>query len=201
MREVARGVAGRLELPLVDEEVILLAAAEAGVEPGMVADVERRRSFIARALATVGPATTGATTFGPGGIDSFYSGSLAAPPPGGNPDLRGFIRAAIEEIAEHGNVVIAAHAASHALAEQPDVLRVLVTASRSTRQTRLVTEQNLNEEDGARLVDASDAARADYLKRFYGARTELPTQYDIVLNTDRLSADEVVSIVAFAARN
>ena len=35
-----------------------------------------------------------------------------------------------------------------------------------------------------RAVDEADAARADYLKRFYGIKQEHPTQYDVVVNTD-----------------
>ena len=114
-------------------------------------------------------------------------------------ELRRLIRAAIEESAERGSVVIVAHAASHALASRPDVLRVLVTASSSIREARVASEQDLNEKDAARAVDTSDAARADYLKRFYGAKSELPTQYDVVVNTDRLSPDNAVSLVAHAA--
>jgi cytidylate kinase len=114
-------------------------------------------------------------------------------------ELRNLIRAAIEETAERGSAVIVSHAASHALASQPDVLRVLVTASPSIRRERVASERDLNDKDAARAVDQSDAARADYLKRFYGAKSELPTQYDFVVNTDRLLPDQAVSLVALAA--
>jgi cytidylate kinase-like protein len=198
MREVARGVAERLGFALVDEEIILRAAAEGGVESDAVADVERRRSFMERALATAVSGSAG-VTFAAGGLDSYYTGSVGSPQ--ASEELRGFIRIAIEETAERGSVVIVAHAASHALASRPDVLRVLVTASSPIREARVASEQDLNEKDAARAVDTSDAARADYLKRFYGAKSELPTQYDLVVNTDRLSADKAVSLVAHAAAN
>jgi len=200
MREVARGVAERLGFALVDEGIILRAAAEAGVDADTLADEERRRSFVDRALASAGT-TVGGSAAGAGGMDSFYAASFAAPTAHGSAGLRGFIRAAIEETAERGSVVIVAHAASHALAAQPNVLRVLVTASRSAREARIASEQNLDAKAAARALDRSDAARADYLKRFYGLKSELPTQYDIVLSTDRLSADEVASLVALAASN
>ena len=57
----------------------------------------------------------------------------------------------------------------------------------------------LGEKDAANAVERSDSARADYLKRFYGARRELPTQYDLVVNTDRLTPDEAVELVVLAA--
>ena len=57
----------------------------------------------------------------------------------------------------------------------------------------------MSEADATRSVDEADAARADYLKRFYGIKHELPTQYDLVLNTDRLGTDDAVALVTRAA--
>jgi cytidylate kinase len=190
MHEVAQGVAEQLGFALVDEEIIQRAAAEAGVKPEVVADAERRRSFMERALGALGSSSdaTGAAfgvwreTLEP--VDS---------------QVRDLIRAAIEETAQRGSAVIVSHAASHALASQPDVLRVLVTASPTVRSARVAAEEGLSEKDAARAVDQSDSARADYLKRFYGARSELPTQYDIVVNTDRLSSAEAIALVTLAA--
>ncbi len=192
MREVARGVAERLGFALIDEEIVLRAAAEGGVKPSVVADVERRRSFIERAVAGLGSSTDHSAL-------AFRGGSLVVPEAPISSALRDLITSAIEETAARGSTVIVAHAASHALASQPGVLRVLVTASPSVRRARIASEGELDEKDAERAVDQSDAARADYLRRFYGAKTELPTQYDLVVNTDRLSLDSAVSLVAHAA--
>jgi cytidylate kinase len=194
MREVAQGVAERLGFALVDEEIILRAAAEGGVEPTVVADAEKRRSFMDRTLKALA-SSSDATAY----VFSAGAGGLAEPEEPISSELRPLIRAAIEETAGRGSAVIVAHAASHALASQPDALRVLVTASPSIRRERVASERDLNEKDAARAIDESDAGRADYLKRFYGAKSELPTQYDLVVNTDRLSPDEAVSLVAHAA--
>ena len=106
---------------------------------------------------------------------------------------------AIEETADRGNVVIVAHAASHALADRDDVLRVLVTASPETRCARVAAEQGLSEKDAARAIAEADANRADYLRRFFGEKAELPTQYDIVVNSDRLPIGAAAAVVAAAA--
>jgi hypothetical protein len=192
MRDVAQGVAERLGFALVDEEIILRAAAEAGVERDVVADVERRRSFIERAILGFGSGSDAS-------VIALAGAGVAVPDGPVSGELRDLIRAAIEETAERGKAVIVAHAASHALASRPDVLRVLVTASPSTRHARVAAEQALSERDAARTVDQSDAGRADYLKRFYATKSELPTQYDLVVNTDRLSPDDAVALVMLAA--
>ena len=50
MHEIAAGVAGRLGFTLVDEAIITRAAGEAGVDPHVVADVEKRQTFMSRLL-------------------------------------------------------------------------------------------------------------------------------------------------------
>ena len=54
------------------------------------------------------------------------------------------------------------------------------------RCARVATEQRLSEKDAADAIASADANRLDYLRRFYGEKTELPTHYDVVVNTDRL---------------
>jgi cytidylate kinase len=114
-------------------------------------------------------------------------------------DLRGLIRTTIEELAERGDAVIVAHAASMALGDRSDVLKVMLTASRTARQRTLAEERDLDDKAAAKQVDKGDANRADYLKRFYGITHESPADYDLVLNTDRLGPDGAVRLVVQAA--
>jgi cytidylate kinase len=194
MREVAQGVSERLGFTLVDEEIIMRAAAEARVEPHVVADVERRQSFMDRMLGALASGSDGSAYVFAGGGGLIAPDGIAL-----DDDLRELIRTAIEETADRGQAVIVAHAASHALASREDTLRVLVTASRDIRCSRVAAEQQLDEKEAAGSIDKSDAGRSDYLKRFYGEKVELPTQYDVVVNTDRLTADDAVSLVVLAA--
>jgi Cytidylate kinase-like family len=192
MREVALGVAEALGYRLVDEEIILRAAAGAGVDPGVVSDAERRQSFVNRMVEGLGSG-------GDAAVYALAGAGAGTSPTSIAPELRELIRSAIEETADAGGVVIVAHAASHALATRRDVLRVLVTASPEVRRARVASAENLTDKEAARAVEASDSARADYLKRFYGTRTESPTQYDLLVNTDRLSPADAVAAVRRAA--
>lgn len=96
----------------------------------------------------------------------------------------------ILDLADEGEVVIVSHAASHALAGAPDVLRVLVTASPEIRARRIEGVDPLGFAEAKRKVAASDDARADYLRWFYGVEAELPTQYD----------QQAASVIVGAAR-
>jgi cytidylate kinase len=188
-------VARELGFQLVNEQIVAQAAREAGVTPETVADVEKRKGMLHRLLE-------GFSEVGPAGAAGFTGFAAIAEDPGPNRDaLRGLIRSVLEESAEQGNVVIVAHAASLALGGNPDVLRVLITASPETRAKRIAEAQNVDEAEAKKLLASGDANRADYLKRFYDASAESPTHYDIVINTDRVSTDDAAALILGAARS
>jgi cytidylate kinase len=114
-------------------------------------------------------------------------------------DLRALIGDVLRSFADQGSVVIVSHAASFALGGR-EVLRVLVTASDETRARRVSETSGTDERDAARQVKTEDGARADYLKRFYGVDRELPTHFDIVINTDALTTEQAADLIASAAK-
>jgi sulfur carrier protein ThiS len=189
---VARLVADGLGFLLVDEAIVARAAQAAGVEPEVVADVELRKSFLKRLLDDLG-SSAGVSALAVGG--GFIPADDELPP---SDELRVLIRAAIEETAARGDAVIVAHAASIALGERDDVLRVLVTGSADVRRRRLIEASGLSEEEAAAALKASDAGRASYLRTFYGVSDERPTHYDLVVNTDRLTPAAAASLVVEA---
>jgi cytidylate kinase len=81
------------------------------------------------------------------------------------------------------------------------VLRVLITAPQATRARRIADAEGIGEAEAEKLVARGDANRADYLKRFYDVSAELPTHYDIVINTDQIAVDDAAALVLSAARS
>jgi cytidylate kinase len=185
--ETAPFVAEALSFRLIDEEILTRAAVEAGVDEEVVADVERRKSRLVRLVEGLGPAGMAA-----GPVISAESLAYGQP---ASDELRGLIRSVIEETASVGKVVLVSHAASLALGTREDVLRVLVTAPVSTRLRRLASTLDVDEKEAARIIKRSDAGRADYIKRFYGVGAELPSHYDLVINTDRITPNAVARLI------
>jgi len=114
-------------------------------------------------------------------------------------DLRLLITEAIASFVGRGSVVIVAHAASFAVGGA-DVLRVLVTASPKTRAERLVADRGVDSREAERVLKDEDAGRAAYLKRFYGVDQELPTHFDLVVNTDVLTVADAANVLVAAAQ-
>lgn len=176
---VGRAVAERLGFQYVDDEVIAEAAEWAEIDPALVADAERRKPLVARLLGHMAE----------GGVSQqLASGQWARTAPT-DADLRVLITDVLRSLADRGSVVIVSHAASFALAGR-EVLRVLVTASDETRASR---------SGGAKQVRREDGNRADYLRRFYGVERELPTHFDLVINTDVLTPEKAADIIVAAA--
>jgi hypothetical protein len=181
-------VAERLGFLYVDEQIVSYAAAAGGVSPADVADAERRKSFVGRALEALTASNAEAWASG-GGVTLGAADGLSSD------DVRSLIRDAIEQTAARGDVVIVAHAASYAVRAGPGKLRVLVTASPETRAKRVGSDEGIDPQRAARAVEVSDAGRRDYLKRFYEIDQELPTHYDLVINTDVLSPAQAAELV------
>lgn len=193
--EVGRQVAEELGYRHVDEEIVQQAAESQGLAVSELADVERRKTFMDRFLEGLAMS---------GGVEGYMVGVAGmAPTPmvGNDPkSLRSLIRQSIEETAERGDVVIVSHAASYALAGRADVLRVLVTASRDTRLQRAAEAGGIDAKAAAKVIAQDDAGRASYLKQFYGVEQELPTHYDLALNSDTLRPELLAELIVRAAR-
>ncbi|HEX3089217.1 MAG TPA: cytidylate kinase-like family protein [Ilumatobacteraceae bacterium] len=192
--DVGRMVADGLGFRLVDEEIVQQAAESSGVSVEELADTERRTKVIdrlTRNLASAGGAAGLMTSSGAGAMDLSGANDPKS--------LRALIRKSIHETADRGDVVIVSHAASYALSGGADVLRVLVTASPETRAGRIAAHDSVDAKKAAKAVADSDARRAGYLRTFYSVADELPTHYDLALNSDWLSVDVMSDLVVRAA--
>ena len=172
-REIGRLLAERVGFRYVDDGIVVEAARAKRLYPEAVSMAESRRA--GRQLEV-----------------DFHRFERTE-------SVRELIREAILQTAEAGNVIIVAHAASYALAGREAVLRLFVTASNEQRVLRLAEAEGVDAKSAAKIVSESDKGRAAYIKDFYGVTSERPTDYDLVLNTDRLAPATAVDTIVHAA--
>jgi cytidylate kinase len=192
--EVGRAVARSLGYRYVDEEIVASAAARQGLDPEVVADAERHKSFLTRWLDELRD-SPGLDVHSGYGVLAYADESATETRPEA---LRTLIRDAVRDAADAGRAVIVSHAASIALAGRDGLLRVLVTASPEIRARRLA-EGPLDLDEATKAIGKADAARADYLARFYDVDRETPTHYDLVVSTDTLDLHDVAGLIVHAA--
>jgi len=180
---IGHDVAQKLGFGYLNEAIVAQVAKDQGIDPGTVTDAERRKSFSTRILEM---AARGAYHAAPD--SSLYAVDETD-------TLLSLIRDAVRDAADRGSVVLVAHAACYACADRSDVLRVGVTAPLSTRATRIASALGISDKEAAKSLRRSDAARASYLKRVHGVGGESPTDYDVVINTERLAPDAAVGLI------
>ena len=190
---IANDVAKELGFRCVDEEILTVAAERRNLSPAAVADEEQRKSLLAQFFQDI-------KRGGVGEVINYIPGQRALPT--SSDDVRVLIRDAIRQTVDSGKVVIVAHAASYAVGQRKDVLRVLITGSPFARAARWVAgSKGKGPREAAETIQASDEARANYVKRFYDVDHEQPDHYDLTLSTDKLTAGLITQLIVEAARS
>ena len=179
---VGHQLARQLGFGYLNEAIVTQVARDHGVDPSIVAEAERRKSFFTRVAEMAAR----------GAVDVPLDPSLYVDQ---TDALLALIRDTLRDAADRGSVVLVAHAACYACADRSDVLRVGVTAPLPARQSRVASALGITGTEAARRLRRSDAGRASYLKRVYGVGEESPTDYDVVLNTERLAPDAAVGLI------
>jgi cytidylate kinase len=106
----------------------------------------------------------------------------------------------MHELAEQGSVVIVGRAGQVILAGRPDVLHVRICAPISVRAERIARRHGISLEQARAQVEASDAARRAYLRRYYHVRWDDPYLYHLIINTAGLSVPAAAELICLALK-
>jgi cytidylate kinase len=101
-----------------------------------------------------------------------------------------FVEAIILEMAGGDNVVLAGLASAIVLRPVSHALRVRANAPERIRADRVEQQQGLTREAALDHVRQTDHERAARVKFLYNVSVDDPFLYDIVVNTERMTADE-----------
>ncbi|MBN1827777.1 MAG: cytidylate kinase-like family protein [Deltaproteobacteria bacterium] len=98
-------------------------------------------------------------------------------------------------IAEHGSVVIMGRGANYLLPEE-ETLRVRFVGSLAYRVDIVAERENISKEEAERRVRKSDEERQAYVKDHFAFDINDPSYFDLIINTEYLTAETIVKIVA-----
>jgi cytidylate kinase len=105
----------------------------------------------------------------------------------------------IRELAARGDLLVVGRGGQVVLANEPGVLHVRVIAPRPMR-LQLVRERcHVSPEAATARIEASDKARAAYLRRAHGVQWDAAGLYDMVLNMAHLRVEDAAEVVCLAA--
>jgi cytidylate kinase len=107
----------------------------------------------------------------------------------------------LEALAKSGNIVILGRAGFAVLGGYADVLNVRIQAPFSDRVQRVMAREGLTDLQAAEeRVREDDNVHSKYVQRFYNKVWDAASNFDLVLDSSTLSADEAVSKIVAAAR-
>jgi len=185
---VAAMVAAELGAEIVDKKLIDEVAGRLTLEPSQVeAEAERPRTLLERLVRSF-------STLEPGmgaGWSPPYPDPLFDP----RKEIIHLTEQVIREVASSGNVVIVGRGAGFVLRDRPDVFRVFLRAPDGARAKVLMARLGLSEDDARRKMHETDSNRAAYIRQLYGRDWCDPDEYDLIVNTGRISYQATAELI------
>lgn len=173
---------------LIDNEFVEQVSKLAGLPKDEVARREERTpgllERLARTLAIASPEMFVATGEHPIPVDTVEEEQIVKT-----------TERVIAEAASEGRVVLVGRGAQAVLATRPNALHVYVVASKPFRKKVAIERLGVSPADADRMMQETDAHRDEYVKRHYGRDRQDLTQYDLVLNAERLGFEGAASAV------
>ena len=101
----------------------------------------------------------------------------------------------ISEAANEGRVVLVGRGAQAILAKRPNALHVYVIASTAFRKKVAVERLGVDPANAEKMMVETDQQRDQYVKSQYGRNRQDLTQYDLVLNAERLGFEGAADVI------
>jgi cytidylate kinase len=164
----------------------------AGLSPDEVARREERApgllERLARTLAVASP--------------EMFISTGGSPPPieTEEEELVTMTERVIAEAAAEGRVVLVGRGAQAVLATRPNALHVYVVASRPFRRKVAIERLGVDAAKVDKVIDETDQQRDHYVKTHYGRDRQDLTQYDLVLNAERLGFEGAADLIVAEVR-
>jgi cytidylate kinase len=190
---VAGIVAAELGAEVVDKKLIEEVAKRLSLRPSDVeAEEERPRSLLERLVRSFSSLEPGLGA----GWTPPYPDPLFDP----RKEIIHLTEQIIGEVADTGNVVIVGRGAGFVLHERPGVFRVFLRAPDGARVKTLMSRDGLGEAEARRKMHETDSNRAAYIKQLYGRDWCDPDEYDLVVNTGRVSYATAAQMILLGVR-
>jgi cytidylate kinase len=106
----------------------------------------------------------------------------------------------IKEAARGGNVIIVGRGGAYILHDFEGALHVFLRAAESVRIKAVMARLKLSDEEARRRLKQTDENWTAYIKQVYGHERNLPSHYDLVLDTGRLGYEGAVATIVTALR-
>jgi len=101
----------------------------------------------------------------------------------------------LKGIAEEESCVVAGRCGFFVFRDHPNHLNILIQASMPHRIERVVSKQNLTEEEARKTIDKIDKMRENYVNKYTKSSRYDTRNYDLVISMDGITEDDAVALI------
>jgi cytidylate kinase len=105
------------------------------------------------------------------------------------------ISKSILKLADLGNAIIIGRGAFYITRHHQNGLHIRLIGTMQKRTKHMVEEYSLMFKQADEYIRKEDQGRYDYVKKLFGVDVNDPHHYDLVINTDKLTPQEIVAMI------
>lgn len=182
-RLLGRQLADKLGIPYYDKELLRQAADTLGFRSDVFEKSDEKRSSKLFSLLEAACGSNNYFTSGAMHDDTIYK-------------LQSDV---IRSLLEKGPCVIVGRTADYIGRDLPNLVSIFLHADKKERVQRLLERHDVeNEQQAISMINQKDSKRADYYNYYTGRKWGHADNYDLTLNTSRLTIDQLAeSVILF----
>lgn len=174
--QIGKMLSEKLGIPCYDREIIGKVAAESGLCEKFVEDKGEYGNKVA--------------------IETYFATGMYYNGPSVEDSIWAIQHQIIEELAEKEPCIIVGRCADYILRKRTDVLNVFIHADKKTRTKYLLETLKENVLDPEKYLKELDRRRSTYVQFYTDMKWGDSRQYDITLNTGKISFEQCVEILS-----
>ena len=101
----------------------------------------------------------------------------------------------LQELAAQTSCVVAGRTGFMVFRQWPNHLSIFIQASLENRVRRIMTRQNVSEQEARDIITKLDASREAYIKKYENTSRYDARNYQLVISMDELSEDDAVEVI------
>jgi len=105
------------------------------------------------------------------------------------------ISKSIQRLADMGNAIVVGRGAFYITRHNSNALHIRLIGSMAKRVKHMVNEYSMSLRRAEDYIIKEDHERREYVKKLFGVDLNDPHYYDMVINTDKLSVQEITEMV------
>ena len=183
-RSIGKEVAKRLGIPFYDKELVEQIALDSGFAPSFVEENGEHSPTASRFAYAFSHQAVPGVMNGMSTADFLWSVQCSV----------------IQQLAEQGPCVIVGRNADYILKDRKDVLNVFIHADMDARAERIVRLYGESEKSPETRLQEKDKRRKINYQHYTGRTWGVATNYDLCLNSSRLTIDRCVDLIVSLAK-